>query len=321
MQKRTNETILVTGAAGFIGSHSVQELLKRGNLVIGIDNLNDYYDPKIKEENVKRISCNNFILYKKDIRDSASLKEIFEKHRPKKIIHLAAMAGVRRSILEPLLYFDVNVNGTIALLELAKEHQIENFVYASSSSVYGNNNKIPFNENDETALQVSPYAASKKCGEVICKSYSQTFGLNITALRFFTVYGPSGRPDMAPYKFTDLIFKGRPIEMYGDGNSLRDYTYISDIVSGVISACEHNYKFEIINLGDSNPVKLKDFIGIIEKNLGKKADIITKPMPKGDVDRTFADITKAKKLLSYEPKVKIEIGMKSFIEWYLQKNR
>ncbi|MBD3202924.1 SDR family NAD(P)-dependent oxidoreductase, partial [Candidatus Woesearchaeota archaeon] len=289
------QKILVTGAAGFIGSHTCEELLNRDYSVVAIDNFNKYYDPKIKKRNIKNFLKNkNFSFYKADIRDFAKLTQIFDR-KIDKIIHLAARAGVRPSLKKPRLYFDVNVSGTLNLLELAKKFKINNFIFGSSSSVYGENTKIPFSEKHRTDCQISPYASSKKAGELICKTYSHLYSLNITCLRFFTVYGERGRPDMAPYKFTNLIYNDKPIEMYGDGTSKRDYTYIKDIVSGILTALEKNFRFEIINLGNSDPIELKRFISIIEKKLNKKAKIIQKPIPKGDVKITYADISKAKR--------------------------
>ncbi len=305
--------ILVTGAAGFIGSHTCEKLLKRGFEVIGLDDFNDYYSPVQKRQNAKDAGCK---VYEADIRDKDRLASIFSENRIEKVVHLAARAGVRPSIAEPKLYFDVNVGGTLNLLELAREHKCRNFVFASSSSVYGCNEKIPFSEDDVTDLQLSPYAASKKSGEQICRTYSYLYDMNITCLRFFTVYGPRGRPDMAPLKFTQLIESGRPIEMFGDGNSSRDYTYVDDITDGVVSAVEKDLRFEIINLGNSRPVKLMDFIKTVERSLGKEAKITRKPMPKADVPVTYADISKARRLLGYDPKTTIEEGIKRLVDWY-----
>lgn len=309
--------ILVTGGAGFIGSHLCERLLEKGEKVICVDDFNDFYSPERKKKNISVCEKNkNFKLYKTDIRDFDKLEKIFQENKIKKIIHLAARAGVRLSIKNPLLYSDVNIKGMINLLELAKKFKINQFIFGSSSSVYGTNKKIPFSENDKLESPISPYAVSKIAGEIYCKVYSELYGINIACLRFFTVYGPRGRPDMAPHKFTDLIANGKEIEMYGDGSSKRDYTYVTDIVEGIIKASEKNFKFEIINLGDSNSVELRYFISLIEKNLGKKAKIIKKPLQPGDVLVTFADISKAKKLLGWEPKVKIEDGISKLVEWY-----
>jgi len=254
-----------------------------------------------------------------DILDLSRLGEIFAQERPEKVIHLAARAGVRASILNPLLYKETNIGGTLNLLELAKENDVANFVFASSSSVYGENSKIPFSEDDRTDCPVSPYAATKKACELFCYTYSRLAGLNITCLRFFTAYGPRGRPDMAPYLFTKNITEGKQIQRFGDGRSKRDYTYISDIVSGVVSALDKKFKFEIINLGNSKTAELNEFIRLIERMAGKKADIKQMPMQKGDVPATYADISKAKRLLGWEPKVSLEEGMKKFIDWYNNK--
>ncbi len=307
--------ILVTGGAGFIGSNLCERLLAN-NFVICLDNFNDYYDPKIKENNIKDFLKNkNFKLYRADILDRKKLISIFNKHKIDKIVHLAARAGVRASLKNPLLYNEVNVKGTLNLLDLTKEFKVKNFIFGSSSSVYGENKKIPFSENDNLNNMISPYAISKRKAEKLCEDYSK-LGLNITCLRFFTVYGPKGRPDMAVYKFTSKISKNEVIEVFGDGNSERDYTYVDDIVNGILSALDKDFKFEIINLGNSNPVKLGYLIKLIEKNLCKKAKIVRLGEQKGDVPRTYADISKAKKLLSWEPKIKIEEGIKRFVEWY-----
>lgn len=312
------KTILVTGGAGFIGSHLCDELLRLRNNVICVDNFNDYYDPKIKEENVQNALKNpNYELHRIDITDFDAINRLINNKMPDKIIHLAAMAGVRNSIKNPQLYQKVNVEGTLNILESAKRNNIKNIICASSSSVYGNNTKIPFSETDNVDHPISPYAATKKAGELLCYTYHHLYDMNISCLRFFTVYGPRGRPDMAPYIFTKAILEGRPIQMFGDGETQRDYTYVSDIVSGMISALDLQ-GYHIINLGNNNPVKLKDFIKIIEKHSGKKATIIKKPIPQGDVMITYADISKAKKLLSYEPKVSIEDGLKIYVEWFKQ---
>ncbi|MFH1406101.1 MAG: NAD-dependent epimerase/dehydratase family protein, partial [Nanoarchaeota archaeon] len=258
--------ILVTGGAGFIGSHVCDALLARGDIVICVDNFNDYYDPKTKEENIKHnFSNSNFRLFRIDILNQERLKEIFQQERPDKVIHLAARAGVRPSIKDSHLYYDVNVKGTLNLLELAKEFKIKNFIFASSSSVYGNREKGPFSETDCVDFPISPYAATKKAGEELCYTYHHLYGLNVFCLRFFTVYGPRGRPDMAPLKFTKLVDKGQEIEVYGDGTSRRDYTYVSDIVKGVLAALDRGFGYEIFNLGGSNPMEVNYLISLIEK--------------------------------------------------------
>ncbi len=311
--------ILVTGAAGFIGSHTVRKLLDEGHEVIGIDNFNNYYDPQIKEKNVAEfLDNNNFLLERCDIRDEEKISQIFKKSTPSHAVLLAARAGVRPSIQDPDLYHDVNINGTLNLLEAAKKTGVENIAFASSSSVYGGSEKIPFTESQWPLSPISPYAATKLGGEDLCKYFHEQYRMNITCLRFFTVYGPSGRPDMAPYLFTKWIFEGTPINRFGDGTTKRDYTYISDIVDGIYAAVKKPMGYEIINLGNNTPVMLNDFIATIEKILRKKAKINEMPEQPGDVPMTYADIEKAKKLLGYESKTFIEEGMQKFINWYLE---
>lgn len=307
--------ILITGAAGFIGSWTARELLKNGHTLIGVDNFNDYYNPLFKEENIKDLKIK---LYREDIRDYDSLKKVFRENKIDRIIHFAAMVGVRPSIENPLVYEEVNVKGTLNLLELAKQNNIKKFIFASSSSVYGERDKVPFSEDDAANSQISPYAATKKAGELLCHAYSNLYKISAICLRFFTVYGPCGRPDMAPYKFVDRIAHGTPIEVYGDGSTKRDYTYVADIVSGVAKSIELDSDYEIINLGCGNPVKLRDFIDAIEKAIGKKAVISQKEMQPGDVKQTYADISKARRLLKYSPKTKVEEGMRIFCEWYMK---
>ncbi|AJF61367.1 TPA: NAD-dependent epimerase/dehydratase family protein [Candidatus Woesearchaeota archaeon] len=310
--------ILVTGGAGFIGSHTCDALLKKNERVICLDNFNDYYPPEKKRKNIERnLASKNFILAETDITDGKSLEKVFGENKDiSAIVHLAARAAARPSLDNPLLYAEVNILGTINLLELARKHGVKTFIFSSSSSVYGANKKMPFSEADITESQESPYAITKKTGEMLCKFYSETYGLNITCLRFFTVYGPRGRPDMAPYRFTEAIDKGHPVNMYGDGNSKRDYTYVDDVVRGILLSVEKSRKFEIINLGNGNPVELKKFISLIEKQLSKKAKIAKKQMPKGDVVATHADISKAGKILGYVPQTTIEEGLKKFIRGY-----
>ena len=307
-------SVLVTGGAGFIGSHVCEKLLKNGEEVVCIDDLNDYYPPKQKKANLKHLEGDSFHFSKKDIRD----KEEVEKHLEgvSSIIHLAARAGVRASIENPSTYQEVNVLGTLNLLELCREHDIETFVFGSSSSVYGINGKTPFSETDYVGKQISPYASSKLAGESLCHAYSHLYGIKCPVLRLFTVYGPRGRPDMAVYKFTKAIDKGDPIPVFGDGTSRRDYTYVSDIADGILSAWEKKPSFDIFNLGDSNTIELRYLITLIEDAIRKKAVIDEKPMQPGDVPITYADITKAEKRLDYKPKVEIEEGIKKFVEWY-----
>ncbi|MBI2139413.1 SDR family NAD(P)-dependent oxidoreductase [Candidatus Woesearchaeota archaeon] len=310
------KTILVTGAAGFIGSHTCEALIAKGYTVIGADDFNDYYDPAIKRNNVqKMISDKRFGLIAGDIRDRAKMLEAFTRHGFDAVVHLAARAGVRASMQNPELYFDVNVNGTKNLLGLAAQFRVKKFVFGSSSSVYGANTKAPFSEDDKLDSIISPYAESKKLGEEACREYHDKFKLPIVCLRFFTVYGPRGRPDMAPYLFVKNILAGKPIKKYGDGSSQRDYTFVSDIVDGIMAAAETELDFEIINLGDSRPITLNQFILTVEKATGRRAIIEPLPSQEGDVPLTFADISKAKRLLGYNPKVKIEEGIRKTVEW------
>ena len=308
--------ILVTGGAGFIGSHICEALLKRGDEVICVDNFDNYYDPKIKRENVKKLKIEpKFTLIESDIKDKEAMGNIFNKYKIDKVIHLAAKVGVRPSIEDPLSYMENNIIGTLNILEQSKKHNVKYFILGSSSSVYGDRLKCPFSEKDE-AKPISPYAASKKSCEELCFTYHSLHNLKVCCLRFFTVYGPRGRPDMAIANFTRLIDQDKPIPVYGDGNSKRDYTYIADIVKGVLSATDAEFNFEIINLGSNNPIQLTKLISLIGKNLGKQPKIENLPEQQGDVPFTFADISKANKLLGYQPSVSIEEGIKNFVLWY-----
>jgi len=312
-------TIIVTGCAGFIGSHVVDRLLSMGRKVVGIDNFDPYYSQAIKMKNIQHSLANrNFTFYSVDIRDNGEMEKIFDRNKVDTIIHLAARAGVRPSIQNPLLYEDVNIKGTINLLELCKNHHIKNFVFASSSSVYGTNSKIPFSEEDRVDNPISPYAASKRACEVFCSTYHHLYGLSIVCLRFFTVYGPRQRPEMAIHKFTRSIDQGYEIEIFGNGLSRRDYTYISDIVDGICATVDKKFGYEIINLGNSNVVALGDLIYHIEEKLGKKAKIKSLTDQPGDVPVTYADISKAKRFLDYHPSVNIEEGIARFVDWYKQ---
>ncbi|MDD3887295.1 MAG: GDP-mannose 4,6-dehydratase [Patescibacteria group bacterium] len=311
--------ILVTGGAGFIGSHTIRKLLDKKYNIICVDNLNNFYNPKIKINNLKPFLDNKkFKFYKVNICNNKKLANVFANEKIDKIIHLAARAGVRPSLEKPEIYAKTNILGTLNLLELSVKHKIKNFVFASSSSIYGNNNKVPFSENDIVDDQLSPYAATKKASELLAKTYHNLYGLKCTGLRFFTVYGPSSRPDMAPYLFVDSIYHGREIKKFGDGTSKRDYTFIDDITDGIISALDKNLDFEIINLGNNKPIKLNYFISVIEKLLDKKANIKKFPSQMGDMKITYADISKAKKILNFQPKVSIEQGMQKMVEWYLE---
>ena len=308
--------ILVTGGAGFIGSNLAKKLMDRGDKVVIIDNFNDYYDPKLKRDRVKAILKGyDFKLYKGDIRDKKLTEKIFATEKIDKVVHLAAMAGVRYSLKRPDLYYDVNVMGTQNLLDLAVKYKIKNFVYASSSSVYGNNTKVPFAETDNVDAQISPYAASKKANELQAHVYSHIYKLPTTGLRFFTVYGPWGRPDMALFLFTDAIINNRPIEVFNRGNMTRNFTYVDDIVSGVITVLDANLACEVVNIGGDREEKLTRFIEVIEENIGKKAKKIMKPMQPGDVPATVANIKKLRKL-GWKPTTRIEKGIANFVEWY-----
>lgn len=315
------KTILITGCAGFIGSHVAETLLKRGDKVIGIDEVNDYYDLEQKEENLKILNkYENFKFHKFDLADFNELKKIFENENIELIGHLAARAGVRPSIDDPFIYEHSNIKATLNLLELAKEFKIKNFVLTSSSSVYGNSKDIPFSEVQNVDFPISPYAATKKSTELLAYTYHHLHGLNINVIRPFTIYGPRGRPDMAPFLFPMWIEQGKAIKKFGDGTSMRDYTYISDFVSGFISAIDTPLGYEIFNLGNSTPISLNEFIETIENIIGKKAQINQLPMQPGDVEVTYADISKAEKLLGYKPKTKIEEGLTQFWNWYKEFN-
>ncbi len=320
------KTYFITGGAGFIGSTLTETLLNEGNKVITIDNFCDFYDPKIKEDNVKSFLDNkNYKLYRGDIRNREDIKLIFDENKIDVIVHLAAMAGVRPSIENPILYQEVNGIGTGNILEEAKLHNIKNLVLASSSSVYGNTKEIPFKENMIVDFAISPYAATKKANEVMAHVYHKLNKMNIIMLRFFTVYGPKQRPDLAINKFTRLMLNNEEIPMFGDGTTSRDYTYVSDIVDGILKSCNYVMKnddvYEIINLGSNNPISLKEMIDIIGKTLNIEPKIKKMPMQPGDVDRTYADISKAKDLLGYKPCITFEEGIKKFIEWYKEKKK
>ncbi|MBQ3436747.1 GDP-mannose 4,6-dehydratase [Candidatus Saccharibacteria bacterium] len=314
------KTYLITGGAGFIGSTIAQKLLENGERVVVVDNFNDFYDPQLKKENIKPFLENpNFEIYEVDIRNVDGLSKVFDENKIDIVIHLAAMAGVRPSIENPMLYQDVNGMGTQNVLEQAKLHNIKKLVMASSSSVYGNCKEVSFREDMIVDFAISPYAATKKANEVMAHVYHKLFGMSIIMLRFFTVYGPKQRPDLAINKFTRMMMNGEEITMYGDGTTSRDYTYVDDIVDGVVKSCNYVDKnenvYEIINLGSNNPISLKDMIATIGKVLGVNPKIKQMPMQPGDVDRTYADVTKAKELLGYEPKMTFEEGIRKFVEW------
>lgn len=314
-------TYLVTGGAGFIGSTLSQRLLNEGNKVVVIDNFCNFYDEKIKENNVKELLKNeNFKLYRKDIRDRQALKEIFDNNNINIVMHLAAMAGVRPSIENSVLYQEVNCMGTQNILEEMKAHNVKNLVMASSSSVYGNCKEVPFREDMVVDFAISPYAATKKANEVMTHVYHKLFDMNVIMLRFFTVYGPKQRPDLAINKFTRLMLNNEEIPMYGDGTTSRDYTYVDDIVDGIVKSCNYTLEnenvYEILNLGNSSPTSLKQMIETIAEVLGVDPKIKQLPMQPGDVDRTYADVSKAKKLIGYEPKTSFKEGIKNFVNWY-----
>ena len=314
----TMKTYLVTGGAGFIGSTLCEKLIKEQNKVIIIDNFCDFYNPELKHKNIEKIK-NSIKLYEGDIRDRKILKQIFEENNIDIVVHLAAMAGVRSSIENPILYQEVNCTGTQNLLEEMRLHNIANLVMSSSSSVYGNCKQVPFREDMVVDYAISPYAATKKANEVMTHVYHSLYNINVIMLRFFTVYGPKQRPDLAINKFTRLMLEGKEIPIYGDGTTARDYTYIDDIVDGIISSCDYvdlnTDVYEIINLGNSSPVSLKDMVDTISKVLVVKPKLKYMPMQPGDVNITYADISKAKNLLGYEPKIEFEEGIRRFIKW------
>jgi UDP-glucuronate 4-epimerase len=312
-------SVLVTGGAGFIGSHLVELLLGEGVWRVHVvDDFNDFYDPALKRQNVARhAGREDFRLHEADIRDRAALERIFDGEEFDCVVHLAARAGVRPSLSEPVLYAETNINGTLNLLELARAHAVEQFVFGSSSSVYGENEKVPFSEEDPVARPISPYAATKAAGELLCHTYSHLFGLRCVALRFFTVYGARQRPDLAIRKFAALIDQGRPIPVFGDGTTRRDYTYVDDIIAGVRAAMDYRASaYEIFNLGESRTVELRELIALLEKELGREAVIERKPLQPGDVPQTFADVSKARRLLGYDPRTPIEEGIRRFVQWY-----
>jgi UDP-glucuronate 4-epimerase len=313
------KNILITGGAGFIGSHLVDKLLAEGGWRITVvDDFNDFYDPSIKQANVRdHLEKDNYRLVKADIRDRAALEPAFAENNFDCIVHLAARAGVRPSLSQPALYAETNINGTLNLLELARDQGVGQFVFGSSSSVYGVNEKVPFSEDDPTFNPISPYAATKAAGELICHTYAHLYEMRIVCLRFFTVYGARQRPDLAIHKFARLIDAGRPIPVFGDGTTRRDYTYIDDIIAGVRAAIDYDQsKYEIINLGESRTVELQELIALLEKALDRNAEIDRQPPQPGDVPQTFADVTKARRLLGYDPRTQIEEGINKFVEWF-----
>lgn len=342
---------LLTGGAGFIASHLTEKLLSQGHEVIAVDNFHDFYSEDIKirnileatgnlilknkilslhgkeekiEATIEGVESKNYSLKYCDIRDYEKLDKIFKENKIDFIINIAALAGVRPSLENPIAYVEVNIKGYLNLLELAKKYGIKKFIQASSSSVYGNNTEVPFKETDVVDFAISPYAATKKSGEVLGHVYYKLYNIDMFQLRFFTVYGPRQRPDLAIHKFTDKIYRGESIPFFGDGKTYRDYTYIDDIIDGILKTInylkENSDVYEIINLGESEPISLDELVHEIESALGKKAILNKLPMQLGDVDKTYADISKAKKLIGYDPKTSFSQGIKNFVQWYLEKS-
>jgi len=318
--------VLVTGGAGFIGSNVAEYLLERGDDVVIVDEVNDYYDTTIKEGNLKLLQDKmegqegRLSIYRGDICDDAFMLDVFEKERPEWVCHMAARAGVRPSIQDPYIYIHSNIRGTTNLMELSHKFNVQNFVFASSSSVYGGSSSTYFSEDENVDNPVSPYAASKKACELLSYTYHHLYNLNVSALRFFTVYGPRGRPDMAPFKFIDRVSRGLELQQFGDGSSSRDYTYISDIVDGIVRAVDHPHPYEIFNLGKGNGTSLKEFISLVQKHVGKKANIKVMPDHPGDVPYTCADVSKAYRLLGYKAQVPFEEGIRRTAAWYKEAN-
>jgi UDP-glucuronate 4-epimerase len=309
--------VLVTGGAGFIAFHLTSRLLKEACEVSILDNFNDFYDPEIKRRNVLDLQAQGRIaLHEVDILDTEELSRVFDEVKPETVVHLAAWAGVRPSLEKPQLYARVNVTGTVNLLELARKHAVPSFIFGSSSSVYGGSLSVPYTEEDPVDKPVSPYAATKRAGELLCHTFSHNHGMHITCLRFFTVYGPRQRPEMAIHKFARLIQDDREVPVFGDGHSRRDYTYVDDIVAGITAAMRVNPRFAVFNLGESRTVTLLELIGILEQALGKKARLRFLPDQPGDMPITYADITRARERLGYDPRTEIEDGIRKFVAWF-----
>jgi UDP-glucuronate 4-epimerase len=312
--------VIVTGGAGFIGSHLARALLARGESVAVIDDFNAFYDPKLKRENVEpHLDNPNFTLHELDIRDLDAVRKAIEAERPEVVCHLAARAGVRPSIEEPILYEEVNCLGTLNILESVKGLGLKNFVFAASSSVYGLNSKSPFSEEDPITMPISPYASTKRAGELMAFTYSHLYDIPVTCLRFFTVYGEAGRPEMAVANFTRHIYDGTVLEVYGDGSAVRDFTYIGDIIDGVIGSVYKPFKYEIINIGGSKTIDVSGLISTIEDKLGKKAKIKYLEAAPGDVPLTYADVSKAGSLIGYAPKVSVDEGVERYVKWFLER--
>jgi UDP-glucuronate 4-epimerase len=318
------KNILVTGGAGFIGSHLVDALLAEGRWrVTVVDDFNDFYAPEVKRENVRsHLQHELYQLAAADIRDRAALARIFSETKFDVIVHLAGRAGVRPSLSEPELYCETNITGTLHLLELARERDVRQFVFGSSSSVYGINAKVPFSEEDPIRQPISPYAATKAAGELLCHTYTHLYGIRSVCLRFFTVYGARQRPDLAIHKFARLIDEGQPIPVFGDGTTRRDYTYVDDIIAGVRAAIDYEASdYEVFNLGESRTVELNELIALLEKNLERRAVINRQPLQPGDVPQTFADVSKARRLLGYNPQTQIEEGISRFVKWFREERK
>lgn len=319
-----HKKVLVTGGAGFIASHVAEFLLARGDDVVIVDEMNDYYDLRIKQKNLDLLreaypietNSNRLTIYRGDICDSEFMLRVFETERPTWVCHMAARAGVRPSIQDPYIYIHSNITATTRLMDLSHQFGVQNFVYASSSSVYGGSKSTFFSEDEAVDRPVSPYAASKKACELLAYTYHHLYNLNVTGLRFFTVYGPRGRPDMAPFKFIDRVSRGVEIQQFGDGSSSRDYTYISDICNGIVRALDRPYPYQIFNLGKGSGTSLKEFIDLVQKHVGKKANIRVMPDQPGDVPYTCADVKKAQRLLGYTSKIEFEEGIQRTCEWY-----
>jgi UDP-glucuronate 4-epimerase len=308
--------VLITGGAGFIGSHLIEALLARGSAVAALDNFDDFYPAAVKRANLEEVSRRGqFAFHETDIRDATKLRAIFEAERPDAVVHLAARAGVRPSIEQPELYAAVNVGGTVNLLSAARDFGVSKFIFISSSSVYGATARVPFVEDQNDLRPVSPYAATKMAGELICYTYSHLFRIPIICLRLFTVYGPRQRPDLAIHKFAALIEAGKPIPLFGDGSSSRDYTFVEDTVAGILAALKYESAFEVFNLGNCRPVKLLELVQELERAMGKRAAIEWLPAQPGDVPITWADIGKAQRLLDYRPKVSLPAGIERFVRW------